>query len=482
MTEPDARTLPQEHRALPATATALRIAAVAGAAAMPASVVFRDGIWAWLGSGGQPDTTTQLATLTVTGAVATAVLAFGVCLLLTRSAGRGGATRPRRWRSWARRAVNTITVAAFSLVVFSGAYVALVAARHGEPVTLPTPTGPHRIGRATFDWTDNARVDPLAPRPGGARRLSVWLWYPAAPGAKGRPAPYAPGAWGGLHFPGVLGLGESDFAALRTHALQDVPVAEGRFPVVVLEPGLGLAAPQYSTLAENLASHGYLVAGVTPTYSANLTVLDGRAVPATTAGNPPELEAADLHTGRAAEVGDRLVGVWAADARFAAAQVTELGRSGRFAGHVDAAHTAYLGHSFGGAASLEACRTDRHCIGAADLDGTQFGPVVRTGLAAPLMILGSQNSCVTGTCRPATPGGQADRATARTLLSAGTGSASSAQIDGAGHFNFSDYPVYFLAAPLRGLLALGPIDGREGLDVIDARLVAFLDHAAAAGT
>ncbi|MGI5489155.1 hypothetical protein [Microtetraspora malaysiensis] len=460
MIEPHARTLPPDHRALPATATAL---------------------WTSLASGGQPDTTTQLAVLTVAGSGVTAVLAFVVCLLLARPAGRG-ATRPRRWRAWARRVVATITVATLGLVVFGGAYVALVAVRHGEPVALPAPTGPHRVGRTMFDWTDRARIDPLAPRPGGVRRLSVWLWYPADRGATGRPAPYAPGAWGGLHFPGPLGLGESDFAAVRTHALQDAPVAEGRFPVVVFEPGLGLAAPQYSTLAENLASHGYLVAGVTPTYSANLTVLDGRAVPATAAGNPPELETADLHTGRAAQVGDRLVGVWAADARFAAAQVAVLGRSGRFTGHVDAARTAYLGHSFGGAASLEACRTDRNCIGAVDLDGTQFGPVARAGLAVPLMILGSQNSCVTGTCRPATSGEQADRTTARTLLSAGTGPASYAQIDGAGHFNFSDYPVYFLAAPLRGLLALGPIDGRRGLAIINAHLIAFLDRAAAAST
>ncbi|MCW2904066.1 MAG: uncharacterized protein JWO67_6331, partial [Streptosporangiaceae bacterium] len=56
---------------------------------------------------------------------------------------------------------------------------------------------------------------------------------------------------------------------------------------------LGFAAPQYTTLAENLASHGYLVAGVTPTYSANLTVLHGHTLHATTAGNPPAFDAAD---------------------------------------------------------------------------------------------------------------------------------------------------------------------------------------------
>lgn len=47
------------------------------------------------------------------------------------------------------------------------------------------------------------------------------------------------------------------------------------------------ADPQYTTLAEDIASHGYLVAGVTPTYSANLTSLHHKAVPSTPTGNGP---------------------------------------------------------------------------------------------------------------------------------------------------------------------------------------------------
>jgi predicted dienelactone hydrolase len=204
------------------------------------------------------------------------------------------------------------------LAAAGGGYLEYVAVRHAQPVTLPAPTGKYKVGRAMFDWTDRSRIDPLAPRPGRPRELSVWLWYPAPHDAEGRQAPYAPGAWGQLHFPGVVGLGETSFGAVRDHALAGAPVAGGRFPIAVLEPGLGLAAPQYTTVAENLASHGYLVAGVTPTYSANLTVLHGRAVHETAAGNPPRLNA-DLHSAAARRTGDRLVGVWAADARFAAA-------------------------------------------------------------------------------------------------------------------------------------------------------------------
>jgi dienelactone hydrolase len=451
-----------------------RIATVAGALALPASAVLRGGIRPMLGTGGQVPGPVALATITFTGAATTTLVVFGTVLILSRPARRPEGLRG--WRLWARRTVRTIAATATAFGVTGAGYVAAAATLHAQPVTLPAPTGRYPIGRTTFDWTDRTRADPLAPTPWNARELSVWVWYPAVPGARGHRAPYAPGAWNRLHLPSLPGLGETDFAAVRTHALEDVPPAGGRFPVVVLLPGLGFAAPQYTTLAESLASHGYLVAGVTPTYSANVTVLGGRPVHATTAGNPPAFDGIDLHAAAATRAGDRLAGVWAADARFAATQVARLGTTGRFAGRVDVARTAYVGHSFGGAAALEACRTDPHCAGAVDLDGTQYGPVARTGLNKPMMIIAAQDSCVTGICRPADTANRSTADTARAMLAAGTGPAWRYQIEGARHFNFTDYAAYYLAAPIGHLLALGTIDGDLGLQITNACLSAFVDH------
>lgn len=361
-------------------------------------------------------------------------------------------------------------------VVVIGGYVGYVAIRSAQPVTLPAPTGPYPVGRTTVEWTDHSRVDPLAPRPGTPRELSVWLWYPASPGPDAQPAAYAPGPWSGLHLNGPIGLAETGFDHVRSHAFAEVSVAAGRFPVVVLEPGLGFAAPQYTAVAENLASNGYLVAGVTPTYSANLTVLNGQTVSATDAGDPQTFDGADPHAGQAQSAGDRLIDVWAADDRFAASQVAALDDAGRFAGHVDAITTVYLGHSFGGAAALEACRTDERCAGAADLDGTQYGPVVHSGLTKPMLLIASENSCITGTCRTSSANEQSSLVTAHALLAASTGPAWCYQLDGAAHFNFSDYGAYYLAAPLRSQLALGAIDGDTALAITNAYLTAFVQH------
>jgi predicted dienelactone hydrolase len=375
---------------------------------------------------------------------------------------------PRRpWRVL-RRVVRIGLVGLLAVLVLAGGYVGYAAVRHVRVVTLPAPTGRYSVGRTAYDWTDGGRTDPLAPRAGMPRELSVWLWYPAARSG-GTAAPYAPGAWAGLHVGGVAGWGETTFGAIRTHSVAGAPVAGGRFPVAVLEPGLGLAAPQLTTVAENLASHGWLVAGVTPTYSANVTVLHGRAVSSTAAGDPGTFTTAD---------GDRLIVTWAADARFAADRVASLDRSGRFAGHVDRGRTVDFGHSFGGAASLQACADDPGCKGAADLDGTAYGTVVHTGLHAPVMIIGSDGSCTTGTCRPATADDRTSQTQARSLLAATSGPAWCLSIRGTEHFNFTDYAAYYLAAPLRTLVPVGDIDGPRGLAITNAYLTAFLDHAA----
>jgi len=49
-------------------------------------------------------------------------------------------------------------------------------------ITLPPPTGPFAVGRAIYDWTDDAKQDTLAPVPGTKRELLVWIWYPSAAG------------------------------------------------------------------------------------------------------------------------------------------------------------------------------------------------------------------------------------------------------------------------------------------------------------
>jgi dienelactone hydrolase len=363
------------------------------------------------------------------------------------------------------RQVRTGLVIAVLFALLAGScYVGWVMIRRSEAVSLPEPTGTFAVGRRTFEWTDAARKDPYGE---GPRKLAVWVWYPVAKGTTGRKVQYAPGLWEGLHLQGPASVFQGPFDNVRDPALDSAPVASGRFPVVVLMPGMGFSAPQYAALAEDLASHGYVVAGVTPTHSANLTVLDGQKVESTHAANPENLGDSSA---KARAEGDRIVTIWAADARFTAATVAR-----RLGVNVEAGvGPSYVGHSFGGAAALEACRLDTRCAAAVDLDGTQFGQVVTKGVKAPILLLGSEDSCITGTCGPKAKDDEADRDRAQSLLKASTGTTWCATIPGARHFNFTDYGVYYLALPLRTILPLGGINPRRALTIQNGYVTTFL--------
>jgi predicted dienelactone hydrolase len=342
-----------------------------------------------------------------------------------------------------------------------------------QPVTLPSPAGPYAVGRVEYDWVDQARAETFGPGRDGRRELDVWVWYPA-PTLGILPSPYLPVAWRAARgqsqgFPALFFT--QNLAAVTAHAVQSEPLAPDtpRYPVLVLQPGLGPILPDYTTLAEDLASRGYVVVGSTPTYSSAVAVFpDGRVAIGSEAAS-----VSDLATpAEAQRILDRLIQVWAADDIFVLNQVAALNQSDtdrRFTGHLDLGAVGFWGHSFGGAAAAETCHLDARCKAGANLDGYPYGDVVQAGLDRPFMTLWSQ---------PPSPTDanwlQATRDMSAMEARLG-GDGYQLMIHGSRHFNFTDNGVFF--APflrLRG--GLGPIDGRRFLSITTNYLAAFFDH------
>ncbi len=273
-------------------------------------------------------------------------------------------------------------------------------------------------------------------------------------------APYLPPRWAELrdaeHGVGALLFQAS--ASVRVHAVADTAITAGqpKYPVLVLEPGMGRLPTDYAFLAEELASHGYIVAGIAPTHSALVVFADGRAVRPT--------RDAQIESSEDRSAGDRLVTLWADDVAFTLDQLTMLNgdASGRFAGKIDLRRVGLLGHSFGGATALDACQRDRRCVAAVDLDGSPFGAVTQTGLAKPMMCILSD-----------LPADDALPALRRVAATAPSGSASLLTVRGAQHYNFADDAV--LMSPLRPLGLLGSIDGARGLRIVREYTRAFFD-------
>jgi predicted dienelactone hydrolase len=87
----------------------------------------------------------------------------------------------------------------------------------------------------------------------------VTAWYPAVTGTGAAAALLEPATAAALS----EGFGLPDLSGLSTYARTDArPKPGARRPVVVLSPGYGLVSELYSSTAEDLGSHGWVVLGV----------------------------------------------------------------------------------------------------------------------------------------------------------------------------------------------------------------------------
>src|SRR3954453_7416385 len=115
----------------------------------------------------------------------------------------------------------------------------------GPAVALPAPTGGAVVGSDVIELVDQARA---------GRRVMLTRWYPALPSERHRP----PAAYASPRLRAVIGA----LPHVRVHARAGARAARGRLPVVLFSPGGNTSRILYQALAEDLASHGYLVIAV----------------------------------------------------------------------------------------------------------------------------------------------------------------------------------------------------------------------------
>jgi len=165
------------------------------------------------------------------------------------------------------------------------------------------------------------------------------------------------------------------------HARANAPFnrREGRSPVLLFSHGFGLYRTQNTYEFEELASWGYVVVSIEHPYSAAGTVFpDGRHAPNTTS----RLVATD--TGA-----NRLVGLWADDARFVLTRLSQLpvrDATDTLVQRLQLDKVGYFGHSFGGAAAAEAMVRDHRIRAGIDMDGMPYGDAWRRGLDRPFLV------------------------------------------------------------------------------------------------
>lgn len=240
----------------------------------------------------------------------------------------------------ARRIFKGFAVLAMLGVLGAGGLLESLWLEHRTEITLPTPTGSFAVGRATYSWADDVTSDTLAPVPGAKRELLVWIWYPSAAGQSTAmmddylPAPVraeAERARGVL----ISRFLTRDLSKVRAHSIRnaDVSPRQRSYPVVIMRAGAFAEVWNYSTLAEDLASHGYVVVGFDAPYRTNEVVFPDGRVMRRTQENNPEL-CLELKGPEQARCMNRLLTAWTADIAFVLDRLERLktsDASGKFA-------------------------------------------------------------------------------------------------------------------------------------------------------
>jgi pimeloyl-ACP methyl ester carboxylesterase len=202
----------------------------------------------------------------------------------------------------------------------------------------------------------------------------VYVWYPAEPGGSRE-----------LALAEYLNIGEIEGAigadglkeqlrasydvvkagGVVTHALMRAPFATTlrRSPVLIFSPGGGMIPQLYTSQLEDLASHGYVVAAITHTYDAFVTVFPDGSHVAYDGKRWPQIPSLE------GEVNLNQLEWHADDIRAVLDDLSRAPSSLPFAGRLDLARVGAFGHSFGGLAAAHACQKDPRFKACLNQDG-----------------------------------------------------------------------------------------------------------------
>ncbi|MEV0676410.1 hypothetical protein AB0I60_07775 [Actinosynnema sp. NPDC050436] len=155
---------------------------------------------------------------------------------------------------------KTAALTAVLVLVWTG------SANADTAVRLPAPTGPHPVGVTTLHLVDRDRPDPWPDAQGRARELMATVFYPAHD-VRGYPVapqmtPKAAETFGWLDVTAAhpeLPKSGVDWAAIKTHSHAGAPASPVRRPVLLYSPAAADPRTVNTTLAEDLASRGYVV-------------------------------------------------------------------------------------------------------------------------------------------------------------------------------------------------------------------------------
>ncbi|MEU0991616.1 alpha/beta hydrolase [Streptomyces sp. NPDC005953] len=357
-------------------------------------------------------------------------------------------------------------------------------------LSLPAPTGPHRIGVTTLHLVDRARRDPWDA--GRVREVMVSLFYPARTVRGHSIAPQMTAvaarwftAFDTVHLRPELPESGVDWAATMTHAYTDAPAQPIPRPVLLYTPGGGDPRTMGTAIAEELASHGHVVVTVDhPGESGAVEFPDGSVREYALPGTPDY-----------PQVFRTMIDTRIADVPFVLDQLTVLaaGQNPDAEGRrlpkglgcaLDLGRVGAYGHSAGGTTAAQALYEDDRMGAAVNLEGYldhpsvgpgregELFPVARHGVDRPLLLLGTDGY----------RNARFERSWSA-LLAHSRGHARRRELNDAAHWVFTDYAAIAPRLQIAGLMTaddriklVGPGDPAKSVRQVRHHVLSFFSR------
>ena len=258
---------------------------------------------------------------------------------------------------------------------------------------IPEPTGSLTVG--TFSWDlPTERPELYSDEPGSTRIIRAQAWYPAA--AKTERSLWlgdGPFTSQGLAidfgFPGFI---FNHLRHTKSYANLEAPLLEGTYPLVIISHGWSGFRQLHTDLAEELASHGYIVIGIEHTYGSVGTIFeDGTQITVNREALPPRATTPNF-----LEYANALVNTYAGDVISVLDDIeayANVDLRGSIFDHIDLSSVTVIGHSTGGGAAVKVGLVDGRVDAVIGLDAwvePLLESELRQGLSIPSLLIRSE--------------------------------------------------------------------------------------------
>ncbi len=345
---------------------------------------------------------------------------------------------------------------------------------------LQAPDGEYSVGTMTMSFTDQSRKG-IFTSSEQYREIAVRAWYPAGDIKDKKTAGFINNKEMSEYLAQSMRMPNlfDQMALVKTHSYMDAGISDrqSNYPVILFSGGYLGFSGQNTILMEVLASHGYIVFGVSHPYEDFASEFPGGKIVRFNTQQVNNLQnelismskeyqgdtsSADFikYQIQNAEISNKSVHIWSDDLKFIADQVEELANGeikSIFENKLDTSAMGVFGHSFGGAAAGQACLEDSRFKGFINMDGAPFGDSIYTIIKQPFMLIKGDAH--------------------RDLIEAGYEPRQTNYIDvtinGANHLDFTDFTV--LLPSLKYLGALGSIGGELQEEILKDYVTSFFN-------